>query len=564
MDFLSTIFKITLGALPTAAKKLVPQHIQRRAAARLNDLSPFRTISANHDLVRALRIAWVQAACEVLDAAKHRASKSSDVASFELLARQELVAVRDAAFDRRSHPSEMAIDAHLHAVLQGVPELVVAEPAGLDRAITKSFTETLAAVTRWDAREVPGIFGQIAEAGLPIQGGGPPRSFGDLVFAAFAELIKDPYKYPQAREAFHIAMDKLARDLAEATLGAVRGLDAKVDDAIGRIDALTVLQDGITWYLEALPEIATGVARIDARTERIEAAQQDHSAILAQLLDIAQAKGAFQRAAEQGISEAAVREFVARRILMGEHIAHDDLIPWLDKWIQKAEDIEVNVIPVKNMNWVYFGDNKHVDGGEFSFSIDIRLFITPAPIFLLSCRVWYFTPDGVRCPTTRNVGIHINGNLQSTIADLETFSRPISSTDGSLHIRYGAKLRPLVREQTPADCEFGDLQLRLSLLRLGREVQIERLFRFEPGGILLPIDNIRCPPWLSDSSIAKYHSDGAINNSEYTQVSKISHVERYLIATFDSYRGRLNVSAEVIRILRKLYLLELDLKEPPC
>jgi len=111
-------------------------------------------------------------------------------------------------------------------------------------------------------------------------------------------------------------MDKLAHDLAEATLGAVRGLDTKVDDAIGRIDALTVLRDGITRYLEALPEIVTGVAGIDARTKRIEAAQQDHSAILAQLLDIAQAKGAFQRAAEQGISQEAVREFLTRRVVM--------------------------------------------------------------------------------------------------------------------------------------------------------------------------------------------------------------------------------------------------------
>jgi len=44
---------------------------------------------------------------------------------------------------------------------------------------------------------------------LPLHGTGEPRTFGDLVFvfAAFAELIKDPQKYPQAREAFHIAMD---------------------------------------------------------------------------------------------------------------------------------------------------------------------------------------------------------------------------------------------------------------------------------------------------------------------------------------------------------------------
>jgi tetratricopeptide (TPR) repeat protein len=273
MDFLGSIFETALGGLPTAAKALIPEHIRRRAAARFDDLNPFRKISANHDLVRALRIAWVEAASEILDAAKHGASGSEDIARFEAVARHELVALRDAAFDRRAHPGETAIDAHLHTVLQGVPEFVIAEPDGKpERTLTRSFTQTLAFVTRWDAREVPTIFGQIAAAGLPVHGTGEPRTFGDLVFAAFAELIKDPQKYPQAREAFHIAMDKLARDLAEATLTATRGLDRKLDDALARLDALAVLREGAERYLAALPDIAFGVARIDARTERIEAA----------------------------------------------------------------------------------------------------------------------------------------------------------------------------------------------------------------------------------------------------------------------------------------------------
>jgi len=73
--------------VPTAAKALIPEHIRRRAAARFDDLNPFRKISANHDLVRALRIAWVEAASEILDAAKHGASESEDVARFEEVAR---------------------------------------------------------------------------------------------------------------------------------------------------------------------------------------------------------------------------------------------------------------------------------------------------------------------------------------------------------------------------------------------------------------------------------------------------------------------------------------------
>ncbi|MGD9615348.1 MAG: tetratricopeptide repeat protein [Alphaproteobacteria bacterium] len=336
MDFAGKIFDAALGGLPGVAMALLPDHLKRRAAARFDDLNPFNELSANHDLVRALRLAWVEAAGEVLDAAEHEASRNSEVARFEAVARRGLIAVRDAAFDRGAHPGESAIDRHLPVVLQGVPEFVAAAPdSGPERSLTRSFTMTLAALTGWDAREVPAVFGQIAEAGLPVRGGGPPRAFGDLVFAAFAELVKDPNKYPQAREAFHIATDKLARDLAEATLTAVRGLDGRLDAAIAGLDALAVLRDGITDYLGTLPEIAAGVERIDKRTERIEAVQQDQGAMLAELLALARTGGAFQRAAEQGISEAAVRAIVER--LGGEGIAGDDLISWLDNWIEAAQ-----------------------------------------------------------------------------------------------------------------------------------------------------------------------------------------------------------------------------------
>jgi tetratricopeptide (TPR) repeat protein len=53
-----------------------------------------------------------------------------------------------------------------------------------------------------------------------------------------------------------------------------------------------------------------------------------------ELLALARGAGAFQRAAEQGISEAAVRRTVER--LGGEGIGRDDLVPWLDNWIDVA------------------------------------------------------------------------------------------------------------------------------------------------------------------------------------------------------------------------------------
>ena len=52
------------------------------------------------------------------------------------------------------------------------------------------------------------------------------------------------------------------------------------------------------------------------------------------LLAIAQAGGAFTRAAAQGISETAVRAIVER--LGGLSVEPDDLLPWLDNWIENA------------------------------------------------------------------------------------------------------------------------------------------------------------------------------------------------------------------------------------
>ena len=98
--------------------------------------------------------------------------------------------------------------------------------------------------------------------------------------------------------------------------------------------------------IKAITDAHTAVLdEINARTDRIEQDQRTHIArteqgqteqkeMLQELLTIARGGGVFQRAAEQGISEAAVRAIVER--LGGEKIGHDDLLPWLDNWIEAA------------------------------------------------------------------------------------------------------------------------------------------------------------------------------------------------------------------------------------
>jgi tetratricopeptide (TPR) repeat protein len=106
------------------------------------------------------------------------------------------------------------------------------------------------------------------------------------------------------------------------------------------------------WTAEKIARINHQTARISASLERVAgdlaaladaeerrfhesaAVQEAHGQMLAQLLSIARAGGAFQRAADAKISEAAVRAIVER--LGGKGIGPEDLLSWLDSWIKVA------------------------------------------------------------------------------------------------------------------------------------------------------------------------------------------------------------------------------------
>jgi tetratricopeptide (TPR) repeat protein len=86
--------------------------------------------------------------------------------------------------------------------------------------------------------------------------------------------------------------------------------------------------------VEVLGKISDRLAGLKAGQQRIEQTQEFHGTMLAELLALARAGGAVQRAAEEGISEKAVRAVVER--LGGEGIEREDLVPWLDNWIAAA------------------------------------------------------------------------------------------------------------------------------------------------------------------------------------------------------------------------------------
>jgi class 3 adenylate cyclase len=83
-----------------------------------------------------------------------------------------------------------------------------------------------------------------------------------------------------------------------------------------------------------LRAVIASTGAIDQTTARIETTQDAHGAMLAELLEIARAGGVFRRAADEGIPEAAIRSIVER--LGGEGVGRDNLVSWLDNWIEVA------------------------------------------------------------------------------------------------------------------------------------------------------------------------------------------------------------------------------------
>ena len=270
------IIDMFLAGLPKATASLFPDDVKRKLKARLEDFNLYQSISANHDLVRATRLAFVEATQAVFDEVQKRIKYKSqketkEIKKFDSVIRDKLFEIRKNAFERDRAVGTSPIDACVEAVINGVPELVsLGNANNIGKEVSAQFITILSELSGWSEQEIPEIYTRFAIYGLTIKGGGQARPFGELMFAAFAELIKNPNKYPEAKVAFDVAVDKLGRDIGEATLKAVKGLDAKFEKALANIDGLEVLQQGAEKYLALLPEIGAGVERIEASIAEIK------------------------------------------------------------------------------------------------------------------------------------------------------------------------------------------------------------------------------------------------------------------------------------------------------
>lgn len=205
---------------------LAPEHWNKIIKARANDLNPLAGgIAANEDLIRALRQAWISAAQQVFGAVaaqsgspEWRAERAAIAHSTGVID-QRLKQIRDASFDRGKAPEPSPIDGFLDDVLNGVPEYVLARDLALSERLTREFAATLQSVMGWDT-PVSELYGIAAGSG---------RRFGELVFAAFAEIVKHPAQHQESAAAFQVAQESMTRGVVRETLSTAQAIEQKID-----------------------------------------------------------------------------------------------------------------------------------------------------------------------------------------------------------------------------------------------------------------------------------------------------------------------------------------------
>lgn len=257
--------------------KLIPPHIRNQARAKLGDILPLSVIPTNHDLQRAVRIAWVNAAVRIIDAAMKEAGKAprSDAEAGQILIfgphlRKEARKLEHAELNRNEPVRQSPIDGHIELVLDFATKWIggIAKPESA-APITASFAMTAAALTGVDVERVPTGLVALAEDGI----GAPPRSFGTLLFDELAELIKSE-RYPEVKEAFRIRLEAL-------TALHLTRIEQKIDETPDRVvekinrEVIPGLADQVAAKVGVSVEQAT--ALIAANVRQVVAEEMAHT-----------------------------------------------------------------------------------------------------------------------------------------------------------------------------------------------------------------------------------------------------------------------------------------------
>ena len=178
----------------------------------------------------------------------------------------------------------------------------------------------------------------MAAQGLPLPGSIVRRSFGDLVYASFAETIKSPDRYPEARQAFVIALSGIGIDLAQQTLEVLRGQDDKLDrllDAMAQVPR----EGGLNaWLQDVDAEWRARWQVLTQQVSRVEEKVDEQTALMKQLLDAVTEKGQVGSGPCQIAHDTLLA--LARRLRPAELLNFDQAV----KELESAIDVALQVL----------------------------------------------------------------------------------------------------------------------------------------------------------------------------------------------------------------------------
>lgn len=191
----------------------------------------------------------------------------------------------------------------------------------------------------------------------------------------------------------------------------------------------------------------------------------------------------------------------------------------------------ITFLPISGVNFVRLGSDNYEENAQFTFSVRFNLLSRGKPFVLLAFEALYIAPDGCYC---------FNGDKELLVNDAPTltagndldFRNPIPVDNGIVQIAYRRKVRPPLVIQTPSDCDYGDLRVRVHVLWDEAPEKVERFYRFEIGGDLTPINDRRPPPILSDRVLETMLAKNLITNEEFEYASRIDGYDRYQLVRF--------------------------------
>lgn len=263
------------------------EHKQRQIRERIKDWNTFDVIADNHDLLRAVRLAWVRAALTLFDAAEKSIGQmskaaqsefqSSEISQFLAIVRPKLIVIRNLALDRRIAPSVCSIDRHIQQIILGTGDTPLNQVENSDiqqenSAITQNFAAILAELVQWPIQEIPLLFTQLATRGISNGHHEAKRNFSELVLAAFMEQLTHPEQFPEAGPAFNAEMHRAAQHLLTEILKQIQGIDPKLDEVLSHTRMIPDLQKGMQQCLSGIQAIAQA-QDIKSETDSVEAYQ---------------------------------------------------------------------------------------------------------------------------------------------------------------------------------------------------------------------------------------------------------------------------------------------------